>query len=178
MPRDFEIAGCDCSKDWEVGWVVILLYCTCELIQLMMQNRGHSGTSAVSGSGGPPGVSPQSYTPACTPLNRMGYCTNSKTLLSPLERIENRTIFYETVHKLDGQFWCMWWNTGSLTLSLPSDQFQISPAASPEMSHHTVWRTWLFIAYSDVRWLYYPIDTVQKKKVGRMYTLWNWEWKA
>ena len=26
---------------------------------------------------------------------------------------------------------------------------QISPAASPEIWHHTVWRTWLFIAYSD-----------------------------
>ena len=28
---------------------------------------------------------------------------------------------------------------------------QISPAASPEILHHTVWRTWLFIAYSDER---------------------------
>ena len=35
-----------------------------------------------------------------------------------------------------------------------SDQFQISPAALPEILHHTVWRTWLFIAYSDKRWLY------------------------
>ena len=30
-----------------------------------------------------------------------------------------------------------------------SDQCQISPAASPEILHHAVWRTWLFIAYSD-----------------------------
>ena len=30
-----------------------------------------------------------------------------------------------------------------------SDQFQISPAASPAILHDTVWRTWLFIAYSD-----------------------------
>ena len=36
-----------------------------------------------------------------------------------------------------------------------SDQCQISPAASPEIVHHTVWRTWLFIAYSDERWLHY-----------------------
>ena len=36
-----------------------------------------------------------------------------------------------------------------------SDQVQISPAASPEILHHTVWRTWLFIAYSDERWLCY-----------------------
>ena len=32
-----------------------------------------------------------------------------------------------------------------------SDQCQISPAASPEILHHTVRRTWLFIAYSDER---------------------------
>ena len=37
-----------------------------------------------------------------------------------------------------------------------SDQFKISPAAWPEIIylHYTVWRTWLFIAYSDERWLY------------------------
>ena len=34
-----------------------------------------------------------------------------------------------------------------------SDQCQNSPAASPEILCHTVWRTWLFIAYSDERWL-------------------------
>ena len=39
-----------------------------------------------------------------------------------------------------------------------SDQFQISPAASPEIWHHTVWRTWLFIAYSDERWFYYQFS--------------------
>ena len=33
-----------------------------------------------------------------------------------------------------------------------SDQCQISPAASQEILHHTVRRTWLFIAYSDERW--------------------------
>ena len=47
----------------------------------------------------------------------------------------------------------------SLTLSPPeSDHFQISPAASPEIWHHTVWRTWLFIAYSDEKWLYYKFS--------------------
>ena len=30
-----------------------------------------------------------------------------------------------------------------------SDQVQISPVASPVILHQTVWRTWLFIAYSD-----------------------------
>ena len=39
-----------------------------------------------------------------------------------------------------------------------SDQYQISPAASSEIWHHTVWRTWLFIAYSDERWLYYKFS--------------------
>ena len=51
-----------------------------------------------------------------------------------------------------------------------SDQFQISPAASPEMLHHTVWRTWLFIAYSDDRWLYYqfplPHFCISLKRLG------------
>ena len=31
-----------------------------------------------------------------------------------------------------------------------TDQVQISPAASPEILHHTVWRTWVFIA--SLRW--------------------------
>ena len=37
-----------------------------------------------------------------------------------------------------------------------SDQSQISSATWPEISHHTqwVWRTWLFIVYSDKRWLH------------------------
>ena len=39
-----------------------------------------------------------------------------------------------------------------------SDQFQIFPAASPEILHHTVWRNWLFIAYSDESWLYYQFS--------------------
>ena len=39
-----------------------------------------------------------------------------------------------------------------------SDQCQISPAASQEILHHTVRRTWLFIAYSDEKWLYYKFS--------------------
>ena len=39
-----------------------------------------------------------------------------------------------------------------------SDQCQISPAASPEILHHTVRRTWLFITYSDEKWLYYKFS--------------------
>ena len=45
--------------------------------------------------------------------------------------------------------------TAVLTFTPKSDQFQISPAASLEILHHTVWRTWLCIAYSDEIWLYY-----------------------
>ena len=39
-----------------------------------------------------------------------------------------------------------------------SDQCQNPPAASQEIWHHTVWRTWLFIAYSDEKWLYYKFS--------------------
>ena len=40
-----------------------------------------------------------------------------------------------------------------------SDQFWISPADSSEILHHTVWRTWFFIAYSDGGWSILPILT-------------------
>ena len=61
-------------------------------------------------------------------------------------------------------------------IALPkSDQFQFSPAASPEILHHTVWRTWLSIAHSDERWLYYQFSLVHLyvplQKVGRIYVL-------
>ena len=38
-----------------------------------------------------------------------------------------------------------------------SDQFRTSPTASPGILHYAVWRTWLFIAYSD-GWLYYQFS--------------------
>ena len=41
---------------------------------------------------------------------------------------------------------------------MESDQCQNYPAASQEIWHHTVWRTWLFIAYSDEKWLYYKFS--------------------
>ena len=64
---------------------------------------------------------------------------------------------------------CNWWpkdmwgsGCSSLCLTLftpkPSDQYEISPEASPEILHHKLWRTWLFIAYSDERWLYYQFS--------------------
>ena len=60
-----------------------------------------------------------------------------------------------------------------------SDQVQISPAASPEILHHTVWRTWLFIDYSDERWLYttnshYLPYTFLFKKVHAVGSLRSW----
>ena len=39
------------------------------------------------------------------------------------------------------------------------DQVQISPVASPVILHHTVWRTWLFIAYSDWKMILVPVLT-------------------
>ena len=59
---------------------------------------------------------------------------------------KNRTVFSGKILKTFNPF------------TPESDQFQISPAASPEILHHTVWRTWLFIAYSDERWLYYQFS--------------------
>ena len=62
-----------------------------------------------------------------------------------------------------------------------SDQFQISPAASPEIYlHHTVWRTWLFIVYDEV--IILPILTTSlihfsMKRLGEC-TFWTWQWKV
>ena len=63
-----------------------------------------------------------------------------------------------------------------LTLSLPrmiNFKFLLQPQRKYNM---TAWRTWLFIAYSDERWLYYQFllylaHTFLYEKVGRMYVL-------
>ena len=57
-----------------------------------------------------------------------------------------------------------------------SDQCQNSPAASQEIWHHAVWGTWLFIAYSDEKWLCttnsrYITHTIAFWKVGRIHFL-------
>ena len=79
------------------------------------------------------------------------------------------------------------WRT-DLTLSLLSDQCQISPAASQEILRHTVWRTWLFIAYSGERWLYYKFllpylyifslkgweNVLFELRSERVNAKWNW----
>ena len=67
-----------------------------------------------------------------------------------------------------------WWSFLHLNeFHFRSGQFQISLVASPEIWHHTVWRTWLFIVYSDERWLYYQFSQphlyISIQKVGRMY---------
>ena len=49
-------------------------------------------------------------------------------------------------NRSDRPHWCLGVETTTLTLLLP--RVIISPAASPEISHHTVWRTWLFITYT------------------------------
>ena len=74
-------------------------------------------------------------------------------------------------------FHCTRWRSPPSSLKPPtpkSDQFQISPAASPEILYHTVWRTWLFMAYAE-RWLYYQFSLhhlyISLQTVGRMYFL-------
>ena len=54
-----------------------------------------------------------------------------------------------------------------------SDQCQISPAASPEIYHHTVWRSWLFIAYSDERWLWDQFLLLHSYIFPGEFTLWT-----
>ena len=49
------------------------------------------------------------------------------------------------------------WRTPLNSFTPKSDQCQISPPASPEILHHTVWRTLLFIAYPHI--LILPILT-------------------
>ena len=52
-----------------------------------------------------------------------------------------------------------------------SDQSQISPPAPPEILRHTVRRTWLLIAYSDERWLWYKFSLSHL----RIFSLKGWE---
>ena len=52
---------------------------------------------------------------------------------------------------------------------------QISPAASSEILHHAIWRTWPFIAPLIWKWIILPIHIPQlirfSLEVGRMYFL-------
>ena len=61
---------------------------------------------------------------------------------------------------------------------LGSDQFQIYPAISTGIFHHTVWRTWLFIAYAERRWLYYQFSVPHIIHWFGECTFWTREWKG
>ena len=109
--------------------------------------------------------------------------------LSNLSTESQRLFFSRLVQKsLESQAWIF--KQGSwrlcesriLPFAIPtSDQFQISSAASPAIYHHTVWRNWPSIAYSNERWLYdyshYFTRTFHKKLLGE-FTFWTWEWKS
>ena len=63
-----------------------------------------------------------------------------------------------------------------------SDQCRNSPAASQEIWHHTVWRIWLFIAYSDEEVIILQILATSRiqllfERLGE-YTFWAQEWKG
>ena len=78
----------------------------------------------------------------------IGHCTvRPYTVLSPYA-VSSVVLFY--------QYYVLCCIHACISPFTPeSDQCQNSPAASPEILHHTVRRTWLFIAYSDEKWLYY-----------------------
>ena len=76
--------------------------------------------------------------------------------------------------------------SGNLHFSFPCLKLlQTSPkfsqAASPEISHHTVWRTWLFMVHWHDNRLYYKLSPphlyISLWKVERIFFL-TWEWKG
>ena len=81
-------------------------------------------------------------------LKRLGECTFSRTSLSMIVVTIRETSLSQNKTK-----------TAQLYPFIPNrDQFQNSPAVSPEILHHTVWRTWLFVAYSVESLLYYQFS--------------------
>ena len=87
--------------------------------------------------------------------------------------------------------------------TLKTDRLQISPTASREIVHHTVWRTWLFIVFSDQRWFSYQFSAIlyhssrgwesllfnswmrtfqlvnaKRKRKRKRAIVWSWEWKG
>ena len=63
-----------------------------------------------------------------------------------------------------------------------SDQFQISPAASPVILHHILWRIRLFIALLRCKIIILPILTTSLilllfKRLWEC-TFWTWDWKG
>ena len=79
----------------------------------------------------------------------------SLELPKPLFPIAGFPIVHHHIEACKGVSWV---NNYFNPFTPESDQSQISPLASQEIWHHTVWRTWLFIAYSDEKWLYYKFS--------------------
>ena len=76
-------------------------------------------------------------------------CTSSGRLCALSRQYQySERVRHTVLHKVEHQ-------TYFNPFTPESDQCQNSPAASQEIWHHTVWRTWPFIAYSDEKWLYY-----------------------
>ena len=67
--------------------------------------------------------------------------------------------------------WIAVWIVCSYCSSYPftpkNDQIQISPAVSPGILHHTVWRTWLFMANSDENLLRLPKFPGERRECSR-----------
>ena len=109
-----------------------IFYCTCRPTQ-----RGYVYTKAIL-----------SKFPCEVPLHcGINWWGSLQQLLSPWLETEVKT------GKLLACFICL--------QSLHSWMWSISSsphAPSPEIRHHTEWRTWLFLAYSGGRWLYYQFS--------------------
>ena len=86
-----------------------------------------------------------------------------------------KIIMNHSKHRLETGWLCWWLDRIFNPFTPESDQCQISPPAPPEILHHTVRRTWLFIAYADEKWLYYKFSLRHSYnrfwKVGRIHFL-------
>ena len=74
--------------------------------------------------------------------------------IQPKETIEARVVHQsnnEFIERIHGTVSYVTYRFQFKPFTPESNQCQIYPAASPEILHHTVRRTWLFIAYSDER---------------------------
>ena len=85
------------------------------------------------------------------PKNKHQYATRPKPVVVSGERKSHK-------FRLNwSEFVFIYWHLKtpfilSLNLSLPISNFSCSLTIN--IIHHTAWRTWLFIAYSNERWLY------------------------
>ena len=100
-----------------------------------------------------------------------GIKVRPEVVSSPHRRWRQHRITFRIISQTNDTAEAKW----PLTLSLPRViNFKFYPAASPEILCYTVWRTWLSIAYSDERWLYYQFSLHHLRifsEFGRIYTL-------